>query len=177
MSDLIKALRFQGRFGSETEDDARARRYRERCEAADRIEALEAKIAQLRATQPAPIPAQTSACPTCPKDTPYGPATCFNCVKDSEASAANALTDEAKDAARESATDHAMQRACRALPGGYSIRVELERGAGWVEWTGPTGDWHHIEGEGHLSDDINAAIDATIASHINAGQAEENESC
>jgi hypothetical protein len=44
MSELVKSLRFQGRFGTETEDQARVRRYHERIAAADRIEALEAAL-------------------------------------------------------------------------------------------------------------------------------------
>ena len=47
MSDLIKALRFQGRFGSESEEQARLRRYKERNEAADRIEADACRIEEL----------------------------------------------------------------------------------------------------------------------------------
>lgn len=61
MNDLVKSLRFQGRFGSETEDEARVRRYHERCDAASRIEVLEAELASLRtAARQAPITGQTA---------------------------------------------------------------------------------------------------------------------
>lgn len=62
----------------------------------------------------------------------------------------------------ESATDAAMQRACRDLPEFYQVIVEMENGCGCVVWNDKFGASHDIEGEGFLSDDINRAIDEAL---------------
>lgn len=74
-------------------------------------------------------------------------------------------SDDVRNAAPvESATDAAMQRACRDLPEFYQVHVELENGCGCVIWYDPLGASHDIEGEGFLSDDINEAVDLALKS-------------
>lgn len=48
MSKLTEALRFQGRFGHETEDQMRARKVKERIAAADELESLAASHQRLK---------------------------------------------------------------------------------------------------------------------------------
>jgi hypothetical protein len=67
-----------------------------------------------------------------------------------------------ESASPESATDKAMQRACRELPEFYQVHVELENGCGCVVWHDKFGASHSIEGEGFLSDDIDQAIDDAL---------------
>ncbi len=57
----------------------------------------------------------------------------------------------------------AIERAARELPDGYSIEIEVECGFAGVRWSGPDCEWHNIDGEGYLSDDVTEAIDAVIA--------------
>jgi hypothetical protein len=73
---------------------------------------------------------------------------------------------DAKDA-----THEAIQRACRDLPEHYEISIDLERGAGCVLWRHRGGDWHAIDGEGYISDDIIEALDrAAIAASRKGGE-------
>lgn len=78
------------------------------------------------------------------------------------------------DAARATLTDkekhdllvgQAVERAARDLPEGWELTINLERGAGWVEWTNDEGNTMGIEADGEpFHQQINAAIDAAIAS-------------
>jgi hypothetical protein len=68
----------------------------------------------------------------------------------------------APDAVRESATDKAIQRACRELPDGYDVIIELEHNAGSVVWIDEHNERHVIDGEGHISDDINEAVNRAL---------------
>ncbi len=62
----------------------------------------------------------------------------------------------------ESATDWAMKHACRDLPDNYEVSIELENGYGGVLWRERGGDWHAVEGDGDLSDQINEAVERAI---------------
>jgi len=65
----------------------------------------------------------------------------------------------------------AIQRACGELPFGYEVRLHMEKDAGCVEWSDPDGNVELIDGEGFISDDINEAIDAALASIPTAPEA------
>lgn len=83
-------------------------------------------------------------------------------IRDVTALAARQAPDSGRDAAGGALND-ALMRACKELPSGSEIRVFVERDSGWVEWSGRNGEANHIDGEGHLSDDVTEAIDAAIA--------------
>ncbi len=59
----------------------------------------------------------------------------------------------------------AIERAAKELPDGYSIRLEVEQGYGGVAWSGSDTEWHPVEGEGFLSDDVTEAVDLAVALH------------
>ena len=75
------------------------------------------------------------------------------------------------------ALNAALQRAARELPDGYTITVEVERGAGGVAWCDPDGqqcDEYHSES---LAEDvIDALADAIQDATITAGAAPVIES-
>jgi len=65
----------------------------------------------------------------------------------------------------------ATLRACGELPEGYEVRIELENGCGMVVWYDADGERHVIDGEGHLSDDVDEAVDAAIRAAQEGGAA------
>jgi hypothetical protein len=84
---------------------------------------------------------------------------------DAALSASSAVTNEdAKD--EKDALNDAIQRAAGELPPGHMIRVEVEHGAGWVEWEDDEGYCQHIESdEGSLAERVIEAIErAALAS-------------
>jgi hypothetical protein len=57
----------------------------------------------------------------------------------------------------------AVERAARDLPEGYELTINLERGAGWVEWTNDQGNTMGIESDGEpFHQQINSAIEFAI---------------
>lgn len=57
----------------------------------------------------------------------------------------------------------AVERAARDLPEGYELTINLERGAGWVEWTNDQGNTMGIEADGEpFHQQINSAIESAI---------------
>jgi hypothetical protein len=118
---------------------------------------LETENAILRATQPAPIPAQAGTWE------PMGPYAQKFVAHTAEPPAVNALTDEAKDAAR--------YRFIRDTShNGYELRSQRF-----------IGNWHvsrkmrEGEGEFFFGERLDSMIDRDIASHIKAGQAGKDE--
>lgn len=59
-------------------------------------------------------------------------------------------------------------RACKSLPDGWIVSINLERGAGWCEIIDPTGkrrDELEAAGpEGNLAHELSQCIDAVLAS-------------
>jgi hypothetical protein len=70
---------------------------------------------------------------------------------------------DGQDAGVAGALHDALTLAAKDMPDGFEIRICIERGSGWVEWSGIDGEAHHIEGEGYLSDDVHEAIAAMLA--------------
>jgi hypothetical protein len=71
-------------------------------------------------------------------------------------------TADAKDAAPEQRVDQlnaALERAARELPEGYAIRVEVEHGAGWVQWFDAEGNEFDIDRDDNgLAENVERAI-------------------
>ncbi|MAK56170.1 MAG: hypothetical protein CML17_10055 [Pusillimonas sp.] len=61
----------------------------------------------------------------------------------------------------------AVMRACEDLPEGWTVRVDLENGAGTVELINPDGYWVDLDLSLEcFSDEINAAIDHALAEKV-----------
>lgn len=61
----------------------------------------------------------------------------------------------------DAATERALQRAAKELPEGWIVRVEVERGAGWVDLHDPSGAFT-VQGLIDADDTLAAAIDRAI---------------
>lgn len=77
------------------------------------------------------------------------------------------------EAVRKDATESAIQRACRELPEGWSLQIELERGAGDVTLFNA---WDIVvdfgqDFESSISEQVEAAIDAAMRAQGDGGQA------
>lgn len=70
-----------------------------------------------------------------------------------------------RDADRENCErGRAIDWACRDLPEGWRVRIELENGSATAYWLNPyRGLWHHIDNDEDFSDQVKGAIDAAIA--------------
>lgn len=76
------------------------------------------------------------------------------------------------EAVRKNATESAIQRACRELPEGWSMQIELERGAGDVTLFNA---WDIVvdfgqDFESSISEQVDAAIDAAMRAQGDGGQ-------
>lgn len=73
---------------------------------------------------------------------------------------------QATPVAKGDALEVAANRACRHLPDGWSIEIQLERGAGWTEMHTDYGGAVVVDCEDRtLSEQVHAAIDIAIARH------------
>lgn len=75
------------------------------------------------------------------------------------------------EAVRKDATESAIQRACKELPEGWSMQIELERGAGDVTLFNA---WDIVvdfgqDFESSISEQVEAAIDAAMRAQGNGG--------
>jgi hypothetical protein len=61
----------------------------------------------------------------------------------------------------DAATERALQRAAKELPEGWIVRVEVERGAGWVDLHDPSGAFS-VQGLIDADDTLAAAIHRAI---------------
>jgi hypothetical protein len=67
------------------------------------------------------------------------------------------LRQRCETAEADAATERALQRAAKELPEGWIVRVEVERGAGWVDLHDPSGAFT-VQGLIDADDTLAAAI-------------------